>query len=830
MNQFLNIFLFSFIVILSVFAVNRCNEWPKLNSAIKLDAKVEARVAKLLKKMSLADKVGQMVQAEIKFVTPDEAKEYRLGSILNGGGSFPNDNKYSKISDWVAIADSYYNASMDTTNGGIAIPILWGTDAVHGHNNVIGATIFPHNIGLGAANNTSLVEDIAKATAKEVLATGIDWVFAPTVAVVRDDRWGRTYESYSERPEIVKKYAEHMVKGLQGKNQNIFSKDHLISTVKHFIGDGGTVGGIDQGDNVSSEEELLKIHGQGYISGLNAGAQTVMASFNSWKGEKLHSNKYLLTEVLKNKMGFDGFVIGDWNGHGQVDGCTNNSCAQAINAGVDMFMAPEDWKQLIVNTLSQVKNGEISMDRINDAVTRILRVKVRAGLFELGAPSTRKHAGNEKIVGSEEHRKIARQAVRESLVLLKNKNNILPLTANSNIIVSGSGANNIGQQSGGWSITWQGTGNENSDFPGATSIYDGIASAVKSAGGNAQLSPTGNFNTPPDVAIVVFGETPYAEGQGDITNLNYSGTFPNDLKLLKKFKSLGIPVVSVFITGRPLWTNPELNTSDAFVIAWLPGTEGVGIADVLIGDKSGNPKFDFKGRLSFSWPANAVQTTVNVGDQDYQPLFRYGFGLSYTDSDSLGDDLDESPYPNGTQPTPNKKVSVFSGRTIAPFKNYVGDFKNWKHRIDGGAGESLGGVVNVIAVDKDVQEDARQITFNGESEANYYFQSNSSINITHYLKTDGVLSLDLRVDEHPTGHVDFLMGLSKKNLTDYLSASSLQVWKNLTISMKCFSKLGTDFNKLDMPLSIATNGALKVSIANVKIISKPKSEAIIKCN
>ena len=830
MNQFLNIFLFSFIVILSVFAVNRCNEWPKLNSAIKLDAKVEARVAKLLKKMSLADKVGQMVQAEIKFVTPDEAKEYRLGSILNGGGSFPNDNKYSKISDWVAIADSYYNASMDTTNGGIAIPILWGTDAVHGHNNVIGATIFPHNIGLGAANNTSLVEDIAKATAKEVLATGIDWVFAPTVAVVRDDRWGRTYESYSERPEIVKKYAEHMVKGLQGKNQNIFSKDHLISTVKHFIGDGGTVGGIDQGDNVSSEEELLKIHGQGYISGLNAGAQTVMASFNSWKGEKLHGNKYLLTEVLKNQMGFDGFVIGDWNGHGQVDGCTNNSCAQAINAGVDMFMAPEDWKQLIVNTLSQVKNGEISMDRINDAVTRILRVKVRAGLFELGAPSTRKHAGNEKIVGSEEHRKIARQAVRESLVLLKNKNNILPLTANSNIIVSGSGANNIGQQSGGWSITWQGTGNENSDFPGATSIYDGIASAVKSAGGNAQLSPTGNFNTPPDVAIVVFGETPYAEGQGDITNLNYSGTFPNDLKLLKKFKSLGIPVVSVFITGRPLWTNPELNTSDAFVIAWLPGTEGVGIADVLIGDKSGNPKFDFKGRLSFSWPANAVQTTVNVGDQDYQPLFRYGFGLSYTDSDSLGDDLDESPYPNGTQPTPNKKVSVFSGRTIAPFKNYVGDFKNWKHRIDGGAGESLGGVVNVIAVDKDVQEDARQITFNGESEANYYFQSNSSINITHYLKTDGVLSLDLRVDEHPTGHVDFLMGLSKKNLTDYLSASSLQVWKNLTISMKCFSKLGTDFNKLDMPLSIATNGALKVSIANVKIISKPKSEAIIKCN
>lgn len=830
MNQFLNIFLFSFIVILSVFAVNRCNEWPKLNSAIKLDAKVEARVAKLLKKMSLADKVGQMVQAEIKFVTPDEAKEYRLGSILNGGGSFPNDNKYSKISDWVAIADSYYNASMDTTNGGIAIPILWGTDAVHGHNNVIGATIFPHNIGLGAANNTSLVEDIAKATAKEVLATGIDWVFAPTVAVVRDDRWGRTYESYSERPEIVKKYAEHMVKGLQGKNQNIFSKDHLISTVKHFIGDGGTVGGIDQGDNVSSEEELLKIHGQGYISGLNAGAQTVMASFNSWKGEKLHSNKYLLTEVLKNKMGFDGFVIGDWNGHGQVDGCTNNSCAQAINAGVDMFMAPEDWKQLIENTLSQVKSGEISMDRINDAVTRILRVKVRAGLFELGAPSTRKHAGNEKIVGSEEHRKIARQAVRESLVLLKNKNNILPLTANSNIIVSGSGANNIGQQSGGWSITWQGTGNENSDFPGATSIYDGIASAVKSAGGNAQLSPTGNFNTPPDVAIVVFGETPYAEGQGDITNLNYSGTFPNDLKLLKKFKSLGIPVVSVFITGRPLWTNPELNTSDAFVIAWLPGTEGVGIADVLIGDKSGNPKFDFKGRLSFSWPANAVQTTVNVGDQDYQPLFRYGFGLSYTDSDSLGDDLDESPYPNGTQPTPNKKVSVFSGRTIAPFKNYVGDFKNWKHRIDGGAGESLGGVVNVIAVDKDVQEDARQITFNGESEANYYFQSNSSINITHYLKTDGVLSLDLRVDEHPTGHVDFLMGLSKKNLTDYLSASSLQVWKNLTISMKCFSKLGTDFNKLDMPLSIATNGALKVSIANVKIISKPKSEAIIKCN
>jgi beta-glucosidase len=811
-------------ILISVCAKDKYAAWPELNSVIQNDPKLEADIAVILKSMTLKEKIGQMVQAEIKSVSPADVKEYRLGSILNGGGSFPNNNKYSKISDWVSLADLYYFASMDTTDGRKAIPIIWGTDAVHGHNNVVGATIFPHNIGLGASNDPELIEKIGRATAKEVLATGIDWVFAPTVAVVRNDQWGRTYESYSENPEIIKKYAKSMVSGLQGKSENIFGEDHLIATVKHFIGDGGTKDGVDQGDNVDNEQDLINIHAQGYFSGLNAGAQTVMASFNSWNGDKIHGNKYLLTDVLKNKMRFDGFVIGDWNGHGQVEGCSNNSCAKAINAGVDMLMAPEDWKELIKNTIDQVNSGKISMARIDDAVTRILRVKIRAGLLKSGAPSSRKYANDEKVIGSQEHRDLARRAVRESLVLLKNKNNILPISAKSNILVAGKAANDISQQSGGWSITWQGTGNNNSDFPGGTTIYDGISRAVKMAGGNISFSAYGDFKRKPDVAIVVFGETPYAEGQGDRQNLYYNETFPEDLALLNKLKRQGIPVVSVFLTGRPLWINPELNASEAFVVAWLPGSEGVGVSDVLIGNA-----FDFKGKLSFSWPSNASQAVLNVDTKNYKPLFPFGFGLTYKDIDVLGDKLPEIPFPEGQNPNPSKTVNVFSGRSIAPFKTYVGDHVNWKHELSGDLGLSLGGVVSVVAVDKDVQEDARQITFNGANKGNFYFQSKSKMNIHHYLDSKGVLKMDLRVDRKPSENVDLLMGLAQLNITTFLNALNTKEWKSLKIGMNCFDNLGADFMNLDMPFSIATNGSLKVSVANISIAAELTDKADIDC-
>jgi beta-glucosidase len=621
------------------------SSWPSLSSEVTQD--VESTVASILSSMTTAEKVGQMVQAEIAYVTPNQAREWNLGSVLNGGGSWPN-GQYSTVADWVALADSFYTASTDKSDGGAGIPLIWGTDAVHGHNNVIGATIFPHNIGLGATNNPQLMREIGEITALEVAATGIDWVFAPTLAVVRNDTWGRTYEGYSEDPEIVRAYAGEIVKGLQGEGDNLFGPANVIATAKHFVGDGGTENGIDQGNTVVSEDVLRNVHSQGYFSALEAGAQTVMASYNSWNGSKLHGNQYLLTDVLKQQMGFDGFVIGDWNGHGQVPGCSDDQCAEAIMAGVDMIMVPIAWQPLIQNTISQIENGTIPMSRIDDAVSRILRVKMRAGYGDKVKPSERLHANNSSLIGAPAHRAVARKAVRESLVLLKNSGNILPLDRNLDVLVAGDAANDIGKQSGGWSVSWQGLTNSNNSFPGSTSIYQGIQSVVNSAGGTTRLNASGNYSgSKPDVAIVVFGEAPYAEGAGDLSNIEYQAGNKSDLALLESLKAQNIPVISIFITGRPLWANKELNASNAFVAAWLPGSEGGGIADVIFKAENGEINHDFTGKLSFSWPKTTNQLILNRGDENYDPLFAYGFGLSYQDTDTLGDDLDITDNGNG---------------------------------------------------------------------------------------------------------------------------------------------------------------------------------------
>ena len=464
--------------------------WPEIRYETANQASVEATVDALLADMTLEQKVAQIMQPEIRDVTVEDMRRYGFGSYLNGGGSFPGGNKHATMEEWVALAEAMYQASVDDSLDGSTIPTMWGTDAVHGHNNVIGATLFPHNIGLGAMRDAPLVGKIAEATAKEVRATGIDWIFAPTVAVARDDRWGRTYEAYSEDPEVVGAYARAIVTGMQGDiSDGNIDDEHVVSTVKHFIGDGGTQNGDDQGDNQADEKALFEIHAQGYVEGLNAGAQSVMASFNSWHGEKIHGSKYLLTDVLKDKMGFDGFVVGDWNGHGQIEGCTNEDCPQALNAGLDVYMVPTGaWKPLLENTIAQVKSGVIPQSRLDDAVRRVLRVKVRTGLFEQPSPANRKLSANAGLIGAPAHRDIAREAVRKSLVMLKNSDNLLPLSPAANILVAGDAADNIGKQSGGWSITWQGTGNKNEDFPGATSIFSGIEQAVTAAGGSATLS------------------------------------------------------------------------------------------------------------------------------------------------------------------------------------------------------------------------------------------------------------------------------------------------------------------------------------------------------
>jgi beta-glucosidase len=615
--------------------------WPELQSPVSRDPAIEARIDNLLKQMSTEQKVGQMIQAEIRWITPRQVRDYHIGSVLNGGGGFPDKNKYSTVADWVALADAFYEASMDTSEGGLAIPVLWGTDSVHGVNNVIGATLFPHNIGLGAARNPDLVRRIGEVTAIETAVIGIPWTFAPTLAVVRDDRWGRTYEGYSEDPEIVRAYGREIVQGLQGTpgSDDYLDDSRVLATAKHFLGDGGTEQGIDQGDNLDSDRRLFDIHGQGYVTALAAGARTVMASYSRSRGHRMHGNYFLLTKMLKGKMGFDGFIVGDWNGHSQLPGCSKRSCAAAINAGIDLVMAPDKWKSFYRNTLRQVRKGEIPMQRIDDAVRRILRVKFEAGLFEAGPPSSRVYAGRTEYLGSAEHRAVARQAVRESLVLLKNNEGLLPLRRDARVLVAGPGANDVARQSGGWTLTWQGTDNKAEDFPGATSIFEGIEQAVSAAGGQATLSEDGRYKEKPDVAVVAWGETPYAECVGDRQHLNFAVDDAASLALLEKLRAAGIPVVSVFLSGRPLWVNPQLNASPAFVAAWLPGSEGGGIADVLFRNQDGTVNYDFTGKLSFSWPASTHQLVLNVGDENYEPLFPYGYGLTYADQAILSNAL-----------------------------------------------------------------------------------------------------------------------------------------------------------------------------------------------
>ena len=602
--------------------------WPAVASPIKKDAAIEANIDDWLAKMSLEQKVGQMIQAEIKSISPDDAAKYHIGSILNGGGSWPTDKADGPLGAWLNMANLFHGASMDTGDNRLAIPIMWGTDAVHGHNNVVGATVFPHNIGLGAANNPDLMRDIGTVTAREVAVTGIDWTFAPTVAVAKDARWGRTYESYSDDPKIVAKLSKEILIGLQGHPalDNFLSEQKIIATAKHFIGDGGTAAGDDQGDTVLPEDVLMSEHGQGYVQALGVGVQTVMASFSSWNGEKLHGHKYLLTDVLKGRMGFDGLVVGDWNGHEQVEGCSKVSCAQAVNAGVDLFMVPEDWKAFQSNTISQVKSGEISMARIDDAVRRILRVKYRAGMFDSGKPSNHQLAGRAKLIGHEQHRAVARQAVRESLTLLKN-DNVLPINPKGKILVTGSGADNPIFQSGGWTVTWQGRDletkilNPKKYYKGHTTIKAGMSSAIKAAGGKL----ISDIADDADVAIIVFGEEPYAEFEGDLPNLDFDLAGNKDFQTLQALKAKNIPVVAVFISGRPRGVDAAIDASDAFVAAWLPGSEGAGVADVLLADKKGRAVHNFKGRLPFHWPQSGQADVTTEANAKY----KRGYGLNY---------------------------------------------------------------------------------------------------------------------------------------------------------------------------------------------------------
>ncbi|PKM18066.1 MAG: beta-glucosidase [Gammaproteobacteria bacterium HGW-Gammaproteobacteria-15] len=801
--------------------------WPELQLPVAKDAAVEQKITDLMADMTLAQKVAQMIQPEIRDITVEDMRKYGFGSFLNGGGAFPNDNKHATPADWIALAEAMYQASVDDSLDGSRIPTMWGTDAVHGHNNVIGATLFPHNIGLGAANNPALIEQIAKVTAREVMVTGIDWVFAPTVAVVRDDRWGRTYEGYSEDPDIVHDYAAAIVTGLQGAaDKDFLGDERVISTVKHFVGDGGTVGGDDQGDNIASEQELFSIHAQGYVGGLQAGAQSVMASFNSWHGSKIHGDKYLLTDVLKTRMGFDGFVVGDWNGHGQIPGCTNDNCAQAALAGLDIYMVPTAaWKPLYYNLIAQVESGAIPLSRIDDAVRRILRVKLRAGLFDKPSPAKRPLSGKTELIGSAEHRAVAREAVQQSLVLLKNNDAILPLNPKQRILVTGAGADNIGMQSGGWTISWQGTGNTNSDFPGGSSIYAGIKQAVDAAGGSTELSTDGSYSSKPDVAIVVFGEQPYAEGNGDVDNLEYQRGNKTDLALLRKLKADGIKVVSLFISGRPLWVNPELNASDAFVAVWLPGSEGVGVADVVMAKADGSVNVDFRGKLSFSWPAT-VQQIVNRHDADYQPLLPYGFGLRYGDKSTLSNALEEQVAAD----TALDDLVLFELAVKAPYQLLLHSGGETQAVV---SSVQQQGNIAVRTFDKVVQEDARRFAFSGE--AKVALSSAFPADLRSYQEAGSALVL--QVKRSGTVPDSVMLGMdcaqscsSALNIAPQLQAMADETWQTISVDLACFAQQGADFSQIFTPVSLATTAPLVLSLADIRLKPATAGDATISCN
>ena len=797
--------LFTFaIFILSCNSSQANNIWSTLDP-LPLDPEIEAQIDDILPKLTLEQKVGQVIQGDTGSLTPEDVKKYRLGSVLSGGNSAPGPLPYAETKAWLEMADKYYNASIDDEDVEIAIPIIWGIDAVHGHANLKGSIIFPHNIGLGAMNNPDLIEKIASITAHELTVSGHDWTFAPTLAVPQDLRWGRSYEGFSENPDLVKSYGDRIVIGLQGEfgSENFMGDGRVISSAKHFLADGATENGVDQGDALITEKELSKVHAAGYYSSIPAGVQTVMASFSSWQGRKLHGDKELLTDVLKGKMGFNGFVVGDWNGHGQVPGCINTDCPQSLNAGLDMYMAPDSWKGLYESTLQHVKDGTIAMERLDDAVRRILRVKLLSGIFQKGAPSTRANAGNENLLALPEHKDVARQAVRESLVLLKNNNQLLPIDPSKTILVVGDGASSISKASGGWTLSWQGTGHSNDKFPNGESILQGIEKIVDDAGGKLIFSKDGDTSIKADVVIAVYGEDPYAEFQGDRENLAF---IPNgfDTNKLSTYKENGIPIVSVFLSGRPMWANTEINNSDSFVAAWLPGSEGGGVSDMLF---KTDPSFDFTGRLSFTWPASAV-----VSKNNNQALFEIGYGLSFTSINQIDFLSENSGLENSEIASTGEYFN--KGDVVAPWNIWLisGELEKQIASFP----SSVGGLI-ISKTDHMAQEDALRINWT-KSDGDYFRISSVKPNdLTR--QSNGAMKLAFNAKSFTGSDSTLQIGQCDDsfNCDKTLEIKISDEWQEYLIPLSNFEELGIDMSKIISSILIKAEAGIDIGLGNVRL-------------
>lgn len=576
-------------------------------------APVEDRVNDLLSRMTLEEKVGQMTQADHNAIgNPSDIQTYYMGSLLSGGGSDPAAG--NAPIHWADLYDGFQSQALQTR---LQIPLIYGIDAVHGHSNVTGAVIFPHNIGLGATRNPELIQEANRVTAVEIAATGIDWTFAPCIAVPRDERWGRTYEGFGETPDLAVMFAGPAIQGLQ--NDSLNSPTSIAACAKHYVGDGGTQMGDDQGNTVISEAELRAIHLPGYIAAIQNDVKTIMASYNSWNGQKLHGHAYLLTDVLKTELGFEGFVISDWAGIDQLPGDYSSDITNSINAGVDMVMVPNNYVEFFNSLVQLVQAGSVSVARIDDAVARILRVKFELGLFE--NPLTDRSLL--PLIGSETHREVARQTVRESQVMLRKDDGVLPLpTEGVKILVAGEHADNIGLQCGGWTIQWAGASGE---ITSGTTILEGLQEVAPHV--EFVYDSNGNFeDEDADYIIAVIGEQPYVEGGGDASDLTVKGS---QISMVRKLKQKGLPVITMLVSGRPMIIQHVLHNSDVFLASWLPGTEADGIADVLFGD------FQPTGRLPMTWPRSMSQIPINWGDAQYDPLFDYDFGIvDINDSES----------------------------------------------------------------------------------------------------------------------------------------------------------------------------------------------------
>ncbi|GGS20692.1 glycoside hydrolase family 3 protein [Actinokineospora fastidiosa] len=813
--------------------------WPRLRSAIAPDPAVEARVARLVTRMTLEEKLGQMIQPELAQLTPQDVTDYKIGSALNGAGIWPGGDRHAGVAAWVETVDTFWAAAEEAyRDRPFRIPFMWATDAVHGHNNVYGATVFPHNIGLGAAGDPDLVRRIGRASAREILATGMDWTFAPTVTTPRDRRWGRYYEGYSEDPELVHAYAAAMVEGLQGGAEALRTGRGVIATVKHWVADGGTADGADRGTARCPEDHVRNIHAAGFYSAIEAGAQCVMASFSSWenpanydhspgRGEpynhKVHGSRYLITDVLKDAIGFDGIVISDWDAHSEVANCAPGDAGYAINAGLDVLMIAgrAAWQSVYHTAIEQVRSGIIPMSRIDDAVARVLRVKLRAGLWTRPRPTERPVG----TVGG--HHELSREAARRSVVLLKNTAGVLPIRRSARVLATGSGVNDISKQTGGWTLTWQGDDIVPADLPGGATVAEALAEAAADVVVDPELIRVDP--TVYDVAVVVLGEDSYAEMRGTLKpwrSLGYADlklSYARDLEILRKLRHAGVPIVTVFLTGRPLYVTEEINLSDAFAVAWLPGPHGGGIADVLFG------AHDFTGRLPSSWPRGRFTSAVNripphipdyavppeetEPEGDDAPLFEVGYGLTLAD---LGPGPLPLDPPRVAPPAAAEAVPLpilTGGRPATGLRFRIGGHNTWS-RVD----IDFAAPTDELIVRADPLGGELRLRFKGFP-AFVYAENTSGLprDLRGYAAAGGAISLGIRVVERPERplylavHDDYPAqpGL---DITDRLG----EEWTTLRVPLAELRRIGSDLEHVDVPFMIYTEGSGCVELRNIR--------------